>query len=89
MHAYSQGYAEEHSRPVNVVTHLLGDGDLDAGHHKVNAPAAMECVATKTGTIASGKARGTYWSKINCKECFENPSEAVRGQATINLDSQV
>ncbi len=28
-HAYWQGYAEEHTRPANVVTHLLGDGDLN------------------------------------------------------------
>jgi hypothetical protein len=89
MHAYWQGYAEEHPRPVNVVMHLLGDGDLNAGHHKVKAPAAKESVVRKTHTIASVKARGTYWNRIKCKECCRNPSEAVIGQATINLDSQV
>jgi hypothetical protein len=36
-HAYWQGYAEEHPRPVNVVMHLFRDGDLDASHHKVKA----------------------------------------------------
>jgi hypothetical protein len=89
MHAYWQGYAEEHPRPVNVVTHLFGDGDLDAGHHKVKAPAAKAFVARKTCTITSDKAQGTYWNRIKCKEHCENPPEAVIGQATINLDSGV
>jgi hypothetical protein len=72
-----------------VVTHLLGDGDLNAGHHKVKAPAAEESVARKTHTITSSKAQGTYWNRIKCKECCGNLPEAVIGQATINLDSQV
>jgi hypothetical protein len=46
-------------------------------------------VARKTCTIASGKAQGTYWNRIKCKECCGNPPEAVIGQETINLDSQV
>jgi hypothetical protein len=59
MHAYWQGYAEEHPRPFDVVMHLLGDG---AGHHKVKAPAAKEFIGRKTCTIASGKAQGSYWN---------------------------
>ncbi len=89
MHAYWQGYAEEHPRPVNVVTHLFGDGDLDACHCKVKPSAVKEFVARKTCTIASGKAQGTYWNRIKCKERFGNPPEAVIRQAIINPDSQV
>jgi hypothetical protein len=47
MHAYKQGYNEEHLRPINAVTHLFGDGDLDAGHCKVKASAMKEFVARK------------------------------------------
>jgi hypothetical protein len=89
MHANWQGYAEEHPKPVNVVTYLLGDGDLDAGHHKVKAPTAKEFVVRKTCTIASGKVQRIYWNRIKCKEHCGNPPEAFIGQATINLDSQV
>jgi hypothetical protein len=70
MHAYWQGYAETHPRSANVVTNLLGDGDLDLVHHKVKAPAAKEYVARKTRTIASSKVRRTYWNRIKCKEPF-------------------
>jgi hypothetical protein len=69
--------------------HLFGDGDLDAGHHKVNPSAPKEFLAKKTHTIASGKAQGTYWYRIKCKECFGNPLGAVIRQATINLDAQI
>jgi hypothetical protein len=72
-----------------VVRHLFGDGDLDEGLHKVKPSAAREFEARKTCTIASGKAQGTYWNRIKCKEHRENPPEAVIGKATINLDSQV
>jgi hypothetical protein len=68
------GYAGEHLRCVKVVTHLFGDGDLDADHCMVSPPTAKEFVTRKTRTIASGKAQGT---------------EAVTEQATINLYSQV
>jgi hypothetical protein len=68
-----------------VVTHLFGDGDLDAGHHKVKASAEKEFVARKTRTITSGKAQGASWNRIKCKERFGNPPEAVMRQATINL----
>ena len=113
-----------------MVTHLFGDGDLDAGHHKVKASAAKEFVTRKkpsgdlelsqaqehqleviamtnkldkpqeeaeamasrahelTQTIPSGKAQGTYWDRIKCKECFGNPMGAVKRQAPINPDSQ-
>jgi hypothetical protein len=57
-----------------VVTHLFGDGDLDAGHHMGKPPIAKEFKARKTHTIASSKTQKT---------------EAVIGQATINLDSRV
>jgi hypothetical protein len=82
MHACWHAYAEEHPRPVNVVIHLLGDGDLDAGHHKVKALIAKEFVARKARTIASGKAQGTHWNRIKCKECCRNPPEPVIGQAS-------
>jgi hypothetical protein len=70
--------------------HLFGDGDLDAGHRKIKPSAAKEFVARKTRTITSGKAQGTYWNRIKCKEHCGNSPEAVMRQArTINLDSQV
>jgi hypothetical protein len=47
MHAFGQGYGEEHLRPANAATHLFGDGDLDVGHCKVKASAAKEFVARK------------------------------------------
>ncbi len=56
MYAYWQGYAEEHQRPVNVVMHLFGDGDLDAGHCRVKAFSVNEFIAKKTHTISSGEA---------------------------------
>jgi hypothetical protein len=89
MHAYRQGYNEEHPRPVKVVMYIIGDRDLDAGHHKMKAPTLKESNARKTRTIASGKAQGTYWNRMKCKERCGNPPEAVIEQATINLDSQV
>jgi hypothetical protein len=88
-HAYWQGYTEDHLSPVNLVMHFPGDGDLDANHHKVIAPAAMEFVARKTCTIASGKVQGIHWNRIKYKERCGNPPEAVIGQTTINLDLQV
>ncbi len=87
-HANWQGYAEEHPRPVNVVMHLLGDGDLNEGHRQVKAPAAKEFVARVTHTITSGKVQGNYWNRIKCKEHCGNSPEAVKGQAIINLYSQ-
>jgi hypothetical protein len=47
MHAYRQGYSEEHLRPANAVTHLFGDGNLDVGHCKVKASAAKDFAARK------------------------------------------
>ncbi len=87
MHAYWQGYAEEHPRPANVVTHLFGDGDLVMDHRKKKPSAAKVFVVRKTHTIASGKAQGIYWNRIKCKERLGNPPESVIRQATINLDS--
>ncbi len=46
-HAYGQGYSEELLRPVYAVTHLFGDGDFDASHHKVKTSAAKKFVARK------------------------------------------
>ncbi len=46
-HAYVQGYTEEHPTPVIAVTHLFGDGDLDAHHHKVKALAVKEFMARR------------------------------------------
>jgi hypothetical protein len=70
----THGYAEEHLRRIKVVTHLLGDGDFDAGNRMASPPTPKEFVARKTHTIASGKVQGT---------------EAVIGQATIKIYSQV
>jgi hypothetical protein len=55
----------------------------------VKASAAEEFLARKTHTIASGKAQGTYWHRIKCKERFGNPQGAVIRQATINLGAQI
>jgi hypothetical protein len=45
MHAKGQGYADKHLRAVNAVTHLFGDGDLDADCCKIMASAVKEFVA--------------------------------------------
>ncbi len=66
------GYTEEHLRRIKVVTHLFGDGYLDAGHRMVSPPKVKDFVVRKTRTMSSGKAQGT---------------EAVIEQATINLYS--
>jgi hypothetical protein len=52
-HAYGQAYGEEHLRPVNAVTHLFGDVDLDADQCKVKASAAKDFEARKKswGTV--------------------------------------
>jgi hypothetical protein len=76
-------------RPVNVVTHLFGDGDLDAGHCMGKPPTAKEFVARKTCSVASSEVSGTHWNRIKCKERLGKCPEAVIGQATINLYSQV
>jgi hypothetical protein len=47
MHPYGQRYGQEHLRPVNAVTYLFGDGDLDLGHCKMKVSAAKEFVARK------------------------------------------
>jgi hypothetical protein len=53
------GYAVKYLRRIKVVTHLFGDGDLNACHCMVSPPTAKESIARKTCTIASGKAQGT------------------------------
>jgi hypothetical protein len=55
----------------------------------IEEPAAKDFVARKACTIALSKAQGIHWNKIKCKERLGNCPEAVVGQATINLDSQV
>jgi hypothetical protein len=52
-------------------------------------PTAKELVAKNTHIIALGEAQGTHWNRIKYKERCGKPPEAVIGQATINLDSQV
>jgi hypothetical protein len=48
MHAYVQGYNEEHLTPVIAIIHLFGDGDLSANRPKVKALlAAKEFAARK------------------------------------------
>ncbi len=69
-HAYWQECAEEHPKPSSVVTHLLRDGDLDAGHCQMKASAVKEFVARKTPNIASDKAQETYWNRIKCDNRF-------------------
>ncbi len=52
-------------------------------------PTAKDFVARKACAIALGKAQGTHWNRIKCKECLRNCPEAVIGQATINIYSLV
>jgi hypothetical protein len=49
-------------------------------------PAAMDFVARKACIITLSKAQGTNWNVIKSKERLGNCPEAVRRQATINLD---
>jgi hypothetical protein len=51
--------------------------------------AAEDFIAKMACTIKLSKAQGTHWNMIKCKECLGNCPEAVIGQATINIDSQV
>jgi hypothetical protein len=77
-------------QPIEDMTSLGTDFEMHAyWQGYTEEPAAKELVARNTRTIASGKAQGTYWTRIKCKEHCGNPPEAVIGQATINLDSQV
>jgi hypothetical protein len=55
----------------------------------IEEPAAKGFVARKACTIALSEAQGTHWNVIKCKERLGNCSEAVIGQATINLDSRI
>jgi hypothetical protein len=55
----------------------------------VEEPAAKDFLARKACTIALSEVQGTHWSMIRCKERLANSPEAVLGQATINLNSQV
>jgi hypothetical protein len=55
----------------------------------VEEPTAKDFVARKARTIDLSKAQGTHGNMIKCKEHLVNHPEAVIGQATINLDSQV
>jgi hypothetical protein len=55
----------------------------------VEEPVAKDFVARKACTITLSEGRETHWSLIRCMERLANCPEAVLGQATINLDSQV
>jgi hypothetical protein len=63
-------------------THAIWQGSVEE-------PTTKDFVAKKACTIAFSEAQGTHWSVIRCKEHLENCPDAVIGQATINLDSQV
>jgi hypothetical protein len=63
-------------------THAIWQGYIEE-------PTAKDFVARKACTIALSKVQGTHWNMIRCKERLANHPEAVLGQATINLDSQV
>jgi hypothetical protein len=55
----------------------------------VEEPTAKDFAARNAHTITLSKAHGTHWNRIKCKERLRNCPEAVIGQATINLYSQV
>ncbi len=63
-------------------THAIWQGYIEE-------PAAKDFVARKARTIALSEVQGTHWSVIRCKERLANSPEAVLGQSTINLNSQV
>jgi hypothetical protein len=50
---------------------------------------AKDFIERDSNTIPSGEAQGTPWNRIKCKERLKDHPEAVKGQAKINLDSQV
>ena len=77
-------------QPLKDMTSLRADFEMHVNRQGyTEGPAAKELVVRNTHTIASGKAGGTRWNRIKCKERCGNPPEAVIGQATINLDSRV
>ncbi len=55
----------------------------------VEEPAAKDFIAMKAHTIALSEVQGTHWNAFKCEEHLGNCTEAVIGQATINLYSQV
>ncbi len=55
----------------------------------VEKSAMKDFIARKAHTIALSKVRGTHQRVIRCKERLANCPEAILGQATINLNSQV
>jgi hypothetical protein len=77
-------------QPIKDMTSLGTDFEKHAYRQGyVEEPAAKHFIARKACTIALSKAQGTHWNVIKCKEHLGNHPEAVIGQATINLDSQV
>jgi hypothetical protein len=73
-------------QPIEDMTSLRTDFERLAywqGH--AEELAAKEFVTRKACTITSGKAQGTHWNRIKCKERLGNCPEAVIRQATINL----
>ncbi len=75
-------------QPIKDMTSLGTDFEMHAyWQGYAEEPAVKDVIARKSHTNASGKAEGTHWNKIKCKECLGNCPEAVVGQATINLYS--
>jgi hypothetical protein len=70
------------SHGTDFETHTIWQGYIEE-------PAAKDFVARNAHTIALSKAQGTHWNVSRCEEHLANCPEAVLGQGTINLDSQV
>jgi hypothetical protein len=76
--------------PLKDTTSLGTDFEMHAiWQGYVEEAAAKDFVARKASTIALSEVQGTHWSMIRCKERLANHPEAVLGQVTINLNSQV
>ncbi len=82
--AYGQGYSEENLRPVNAVTHLFGDGDLDAGHCKAKSSAAKEFMARKKphGDCESSQAQEHQLEVIAMTNKLDKPQVEAKAMAS-------
>jgi hypothetical protein len=77
-------------QPIKEMTSLGTDFETHANWQGyVEEPTEKDFVTRKACTIALSEAQGTHWNEIKCNERLGNHPEAVVGQATINLDSQV
>jgi hypothetical protein len=77
-------------QPIKDMMFLKTDFEMHANWQgSVEESAAKDFVARKNHTIALSEMQGTHWNIIKCKERFEDCLEAVIGQATMNLDSQL